>query len=225
MFEQGEIRMLGMIRVITLQDESAVHLHGALVEKRYGLPVLSRCIPDQPRGVYNDETEAESVPKIIELARQLEGEGCTAIGISCAADPALAEARAAVKVPVFGAGSCAAHLALTCSSRIGVLTILTEVPPLIRGILGDAYIGMDRPDGVTTTLDLGTPAGRAGALAGAARLVERGADAIVLACTGFATIGLAAELEEQLGIRAFDPILSLGAAVASAAALPDQMRR
>ncbi|MNE79845.1 Asp/Glu/Hydantoin racemase [compost metagenome] len=83
---------------------------------------------------------------------------------------------------------------------------------------------MDRPDGVTTTLDLGTSAGRAGALAGAARLVERGADTLVLACTGFATIGLATELEEQLGIRAFDPILSLGAAAASAASLPGLVR-
>lgn len=217
--------MLGIIRVITLQNKKSIHLHGELIERRFGLPVISRCIPDQPQGVYNDETEAESVPKIIALARELEADGCTAIGISCAADPGLLEVRAAVKIPVLGAGSCAAHLALTCSRRIGVLTILTEVPPFIRSILGDAYMGMDRPDGVTTTLDLGTPAGRAGALAGAARLVERGADALVLACTGFATIGLAAELEEQLGIRAFDPILSLGAAAASAASLPGLVRR
>lgn len=210
--------MLGIIRVITLQESTGLRLHGDLIEQRYGLPVMSRSIPDQPRGVFNDETEAESIPKIIALARELEQQGCTAIGISCAADPALAEAREAVAVPVLGAGSCAAHMAMAYSSRVGVLTILEEVPPLIRGILGEAYIGMDRPDGVTTTLDLGTPEGRAGALAGATRLVERGAEALVLACTGFATIGLAAELEERLGIRAFDPILCLGAAASATAA-------
>lgn len=209
--------MLGIIRVITLQESAAIQLHGDLIERRYGLPVMSRCIPDQPQGVFNAETEAESIPKIIALARELEQQGCTAVGISCAADPALAEAREAVAVPVLGAGSCAAHMAMAYSSRVGVLTILEEVPPLIRGILGGACIGMDRPDGVTTTLDLGTPAGRAGALAGAARLVERGAEALVLACTGFATIGLAAELEERLGIRAFDPILCLGAAATASA--------
>ena len=210
--------MLGIIRVITLQESAAIQLHGDLIEQRYGLPVMSRCIPDQPRGVFNDETEAESIPKIIALARELEQQGCTAIGISCAADPALTESREAVGIPVLGAGSCAAHMAMSYSSRVGVLTILEEVPPLIRSILGAAYIGMDRPDGVTTTLDLGTPAGRAGALAGAARLVERGAEALVLACTGFATLGLAAELEERLGIRAFDPILCLGAAASATAA-------
>ncbi|WP_238650137.1 aspartate/glutamate racemase family protein [Paenibacillus piscarius] len=209
--------MLGIIRVITLQESAAIQLHGDLIEQRYGLPVMSRCIPDQPRGVFNEETEAESIPKIITLARELEQQGCTAIGISCAADPALSESREAVGIPVLGAGSCAAHMAMAYSSRVGVLTILEEVPPLIRSILGEAYIGMDRPDGVTTTLDLGTPAGRAGALAGAARLVERGAEVLVLACTGFATIGLAAELEERLGIRAFDPILCLGAAASASA--------
>ncbi|MHA6530769.1 aspartate/glutamate racemase family protein [Paenibacillus sp. BAC0078] len=214
--------MLGIIRVITLEEEASIHLHGKLIERRFGLPVMSRCIQDQPQGVFNDTTEAESVPKIIALARELENSGCTAIGISCAADPALLEARAAVRVPVLGAGSCAAHLAMAYSDRVGVLTILTEVPPFIRSILGAAYVGMDRPDGVTTTLDLNTPEGRAGALAAAARLVERGAEAIVLACTGFATIGLAAELEEKLGVRALDPILSLGAAVAAAASSPDR---
>ncbi|KWX85014.1 hydantoin racemase [Paenibacillus riograndensis] len=216
--------MLGIIRVITLEEEAAVHLHGALIERRFGLPVMSRCIQDQPLGVFDEETEAQSVPKIIALARELERSGCTAIGISCAADPALEEARAAVRVPVLGAGSCAAHVAMAYSARVGVLTILKEVPPLIRSILGEAYVGMDRPDGVRATLDLNTPAGRAGALTAAARLKERGAEAIVLACTGFATIGLAAELEEKLGIRALDPILSLGAMAASAASLPEPRR-
>ncbi|MFD2879361.1 hypothetical protein ACFTAO_30685 [Paenibacillus rhizoplanae] len=55
--------MLGIIRVITLQESSAIQLHGDLIERRYGLPVISRCIPDQPRGVYDAQTEAESIPK------------------------------------------------------------------------------------------------------------------------------------------------------------------
>nr|WP_308424218.1 aspartate/glutamate racemase family protein [Paenibacillus albidus] len=214
--------MLGIIRVITLADQPSIDLHGELIKHRFGLSVMSRCIPDQPMGVYNEETEALAVPKIIRLAQELEQSGCTAIGISCAADPALPEARAAVSVPVLGAGSCAAHLALTAAGKVGVLTILNEVPPYIRSILGEAYIGMDRPDGVVTTLDLNTPAGRTGALAGAARLVDLGAEAIVLACTGFATIGLAAGLERELGVRALDPILSLGAAVAVSAAGVDR---
>jgi len=207
--------MLGIIRVITLQNDEDIHKHGSLIEARYGLPVLSRCIPEQPLGVYDEETEAESVPKILSLAIELERLGCSAIGISCAADPALAETREVVRIPVYGAGSCAAHLALTSSSRVGVLTILEEVPTRIRSILGDAYIGMDRPEGVVTTVDLNTPSGKRAALEAGMRLRERGADSIVLACTGFATMGFASIAEEELGIRVLDPILSLGAAVSA----------
>lgn len=207
--------MLGLIRVISLHHEEDIHRHGALIEGRYGIPVRSRCIPDQPLGVYDQATELESIPKIVDLARKLEQEGCTSIGISCAADPALAEMRAAVDIPVYGAGSCAAHLALTSAARVGVLTILEEVPHLIRGILGDAYIGMERPEGVVTTLDLNTPQGRIAAMEAARRLKVEGAESIVLACTGFATMGFALDVEKELHIRALDPIYSLGAAVSA----------
>ncbi|WP_431089762.1 aspartate/glutamate racemase family protein [Paenibacillus sp. 8b26] len=204
--------MLGIIRVLTMQDEVAIGLHGRVIEQRYGLSVTSVCIPDQPQGIYDDATDRESVPKIVVAAQQLVEQGCTSIGISCAADPALEETRQAVNVPVYGAGSCAAHLALTAASRVGVLTILEEAPPLIRRILGESYIGTERPEGVRTTLDLNTPQGKEAAMAAALRLQEKGAEAIVLACTGFVTMNFAPELERRLGIRAIDPIVALGAA-------------
>lgn len=206
--------MLGIIRVITLENPEDANQHGERIERRYGLPTLSACIPDQPEGVHDERTEAIAIPKIIQLAKELESRGCLAIGISCAADPALEECRQAVKVPVLGAGSCAAHLGLSSAAKLGVLTILEETPPLIRSILGGAYVGMERPEGVVTTLDLRTPAGREAAFRAAARLAERGAEGIVLACTGFASIGFAAELKERYGLAAFDPIDSLGAAAA-----------
>ncbi|ODB59345.1 aspartate/glutamate racemase family protein [Paenibacillus polymyxa] len=205
--------MLGMIRVLTMQDKAAIDLHGRVIEQHYGLPVTSVCIPDQPKGIYDDITDREAVPKIVLAAQQLVEQGCMSIGISCAADPALEETRQAVSVPVYGAGSCAALLALTSASRVGVLTILEEAPPLIRRILGDSYIGTERPIGVQTTLDLNTPQGKEAAMAAALRLQEKGAEVIVLACTGFVTMNFAPELERTLGIRAIDPIVALGAAV------------
>ncbi|MGG4220317.1 aspartate/glutamate racemase family protein [Paenibacillus jamilae] len=204
--------MLGIIRVITMQDKATIDLHGRVIEQRYGLPVTSVCIPDQPKGIYDDITDREAVPKIVLAAQQLVERGCTSIGISCAADPGLEETRQAVAVPVHGAGSCAALLALTSARRVGVLTILDAAPPFIRRILGESYIGTERPEGVRTTLDLNTPQGKEAAMVGALRLQEKGAEVIVLACTGFVTMNFAAELERKLGIRAIDPIVALGAA-------------
>jgi len=205
--------MLGIIRVITMQRQADIDQHGLLIEKDSGIRTLSACIPNQPNGVYDEATEAESLPKIVALARELERRGCRAVGISCAADPALEEARLAVGVPVYGAGSCAARRALRLAPRVGVLTILEEIPPLIYEALGQACIGMDRPEGVVTTIDLQAPAGREAAIEAARRLRARGAEVLVLACTGFASIDFAAELFARTGIVAVDPILALGAEV------------
>ncbi|MCC0567365.1 MULTISPECIES: aspartate/glutamate racemase family protein [Brevibacillus] len=202
--------MLGIIRVLTLSDPRDVHRHGELIERQYQIPVVSECIWDQPKGIYDQETEDIAVPKIIEVAKRLEAKGCQAIGISCAADPALAEVRQAVRVPVIGAGSAAAHQAMAMSRKAGVLTILDDAPPLVKQILGDAYVGMKRPDGVRTTLDLQTPEGRKNALEAAKWLKEQGAESIVLCCTGFATIGFAKELMERLQLPAMDPIMAIG---------------
>lgn len=207
--------MLGIIRVITLSDADAVATHGNLVARKFGLPVVSECIPDQPDGIYDDASEALAVPKIVDLARRLEARGCGMIGISCAADPALDEVRAVVRVPVIGAGSAAGHVARAASEKIGVLTILDDTPPRLRQLLGDAYVGVDRPSGVRTTLDLQTEAGRSAALAAAGRLIERGADTIVLGCTGFATMGFATVLRGHFGIGFVDPIIALGACAAA----------
>jgi Asp/Glu/hydantoin racemase len=212
--------MLGMVRVITLADANAVAAHGDLLTRTFGLEVVSACIPDQPEGIYDAATEAAAVPKIVDVARKLAGRGCDLIGISCAADPAVAEVRAAVPLPVIGAGSAAGHLARALSDRIGVLTILEDTPPNLLRLLGDAYAGMDRPAGVRTTLDLQTAAGRTAALAAAGRLIERGADTIVLGCTGFATMEFSKVLTREFGRSFIDPIIALGACAVAARGSP-----
>jgi allantoin racemase len=207
----GEVTMLGMIRVITLASPDAVAAHGRMVTRTFGLEVISECIPDQPEGIHDDATEAMAVPKIVALARGLEARGVSLIAISCAADPALDEVRAQVRIPVIAAGSAAGHVARAASTKVGVLTITEDSPPRLRAILGEAYVGADKPTSVATTLDLQTEAGQRDAFAAAARLIERGADTLVLGCTGFATIGFAPLLRRQFGIGVIDPIVALGA--------------
>jgi Asp/Glu/hydantoin racemase len=79
-------------------------------------------------------------------------------------------------------------------------------------VLGPALHGFIQPDGVRTTLDFLTPAGRQAALAAASRLKAGGAECIALACTGLSTIGLAGEIAARLAITVVDPV-EAGAAV------------
>ncbi|ACS89626.1 aspartate/glutamate racemase family protein [Thermococcus sibiricus] len=203
---------VGLIRVLTIQDEELLNLHGKLIEKAFPeLKVISRCIEDQPKGIYDEKTEEEAKPKILRLAKEFENEGVDAIIISCAADPAVEEARKLVSVPVIGAGSSASALALAYARKIGVLNLTEETPRVIKEVLGDKLIAEDHPEGVSNTLDLMTDWGRKEAINAARRLKEKGVEAIVLGCTGMSTIMIAPILEKEVGIPVIDPVIAAGA--------------
>jgi len=200
------LKLLAVIRVLTTNDENLLNAHGRIITERFGIPTRSYCIPDQPKGIYNDETERIAVPKIVRLARQAEGEGAKAIFISCAADPALKEVRAECRVPVIGAGSAAAAVALALGNNIGVLNLTETTPLALTSILGQRLVAEAKPEGIENTTDFMNPAGKEKAMKAAERLVQGGADVIVLACTGYSTIGLAREIRRHLAVKVVDAV-------------------
>ncbi|WP_432052291.1 aspartate/glutamate racemase family protein [Streptomyces xiamenensis] len=218
---------VGIIRVLTSEDPVQVDGHGRLLRERFGLRTDSRCIPGQPRGIHDEESERRAAPKIVDLARALERDGADTVLISCAADPALAATRAALAVPVIGAGTAAAGVALGLGTRVGVIGIRDEVPPAIAKVLGPHHAGHRRPEGVHDTVGLTTPEGAAAVLAAAAELVADGADTLLLACTGLTSIGIAPRLERELGVPAVDAVLAAGllALRSSSPAAPPQLPR
>ena len=63
---------VGLIRVLTTEDEELLELHGKLIQSYFPmLQVVSRCIPEQPQGIHDDETFAVGVPKVVNLAVEL----------------------------------------------------------------------------------------------------------------------------------------------------------
>ncbi|MFE7973954.1 aspartate/glutamate racemase family protein [Streptomyces shenzhenensis] len=201
---------VGIIRVLTSEDPAVVEDHGRLLHERYGLHTVSRCIPDQPHGIHDDATHRRAEPKIVRLAQELEADGVDTIIISCAADPALDDTRAAVRIPVIGAGSAAAAVALSLGRRIGVLGIRDETPPAVAALLGTRLAASMRPEGVHSTTELRTPEGTDAAEQAAADLVARGADTLLLACTGLTSVGVRPRLEQRLGVPVVDPVLAAG---------------
>ncbi len=204
---------VGLIRVITLTNEEMLNLHGRIIEKAFPeLKVISRCIEDQPKGIYNRETEELAKPKILRLAREFERQGVEAVIVSCAADPAVREARQELKIPVIGAGSAAASLALAYGEKVGVLNLTEETPEVIRRVLGSHLVAEAKPRGVQTTLDLLTERGKEAAREALLRLVSAGVDVVVLGCTGYSTIGFARVAEEIAKVPVIDPVIAAGAA-------------
>jgi Asp/Glu/hydantoin racemase len=202
---------IGLIRVLTTEDEKLLNAHGRLLEGYFTeLQVESRCIDDQPKGIYDEESSALALPKILRLAEEMEREGVKAIIVSCADDPGVQELRKIVTIPVVGAGSSCASVALSCGGKIGTLGIRERAPRIMRDILGDHLVVETRPEGVKTTLDLLRGEGRKNALSAAEHLRKTGAEVIALACTGYTTIGIARDLEGAVGIPVIDPVEATG---------------
>ncbi|WP_243079343.1 aspartate/glutamate racemase family protein [Pantoea sp. MQR6] len=201
--------MLGIIRVLTHQDQNFVEEHGRLIHQQYGLDSISRCIPDQPKGIFDDASEAIAVPKIIALGQQFQAEGCDAIFLSCAADPGLEALRKTVTIPVISAGSASASIAAMLQRPVAVMGIGAEAPRPFKALLGESVI-YARPEGVLNTTDLLSSQGRQSALACADELYRQGIEVIAFSCTGFSTIGLADAINQQLGQIAVDAVRAAG---------------
>ncbi|MBV2366519.1 aspartate/glutamate racemase family protein [Streptomonospora nanhaiensis] len=198
---------IGVIRVVTTGDDGLLGAHGRVIEAELGVETVSRCLPDQPDGVHDDATFALAAAKVPELAARMEREdGVAALLVSCAADPGLAGARAAVGVPVVGAGEAAARRALELGSRVGVLDLTTRTPAAVTSVLGPARVAALVPEGVRSTHDLRGAAGLAASVRAAERLVALGADTLMFACTGMTTIGLAAHLAERVEVPVVDAV-------------------
>lgn len=205
---------IGLIRVLSTDDEEILNRHGRLLEHFIGqadFQVISRCIQGHPQGLWNAEEIRKGVPKIVRLGQEMvQQEEVAALLVSCAADPGVPELREAVSVPVIGAGSASAVVALSLGRPVGALGITDWVLPPVSEVLGSRLVGWEVPEGVKTTLDLMSAPGQERFVEAGERLKRQGAGVILLACTGFSTVEAAPLLEERLGLPVVDPLLAAG---------------
>ncbi|MCF8884342.1 MAG: aspartate/glutamate racemase family protein [Aigarchaeota archaeon] len=207
---------IGLIRVLTIDDEEKLNLHGKIIEKTFPeLKVITKCIEDQPEGIYDLKSEELAKHKILKLIKEFQDMNVNAVIISCAGDPAVAEARRIFKIPIIGAGSASASLALAYGERVGVIKITEEVPKIIRKILGPHLIAEERPENVRNVVDLMSEEGRIESINALRRLLKYDVEVIVLACTGFTTIGFKKIAKEITSIPIIDPVIAAGSAAIS----------
>ncbi|WP_162991259.1 aspartate/glutamate racemase family protein [Biomaibacter acetigenes] len=97
-------------------------------------------------GVDSIESEYDlvfSAPFVVKLAEEAEKEGYDGIVSYCFVNPGVDAAREAVSIPILGSGEAAVNLALNLGRRIGIITILPNLLPLIRK-QNQTYINMGR---------------------------------------------------------------------------------
>lgn len=208
---------VGLIRALTLSDEKDINRHGRLIENAFPrLKVVSECIQEQPRGIYDQKSEREAKPKVMKLTKELVNKmKIGALIISCAADPAVRELKESFALPVIGAGESLASISSVLGKSVGVLIISEDVPSPVKKGLGEYFKEARKVPDVENTLDLGDEMVLEKSLEVATELISRGSDAIALACTGFSTIGLAKKLGKKIDVPVIDPIIASGSVVYS----------
>lgn len=199
---------IGLIRVMTL-PEDVINTTKEKLESIYkGLEVCTVSIKDQPDGVHGEESCNRAEPKVVEAAKVLERMGVKGILVNCAADPGVNKAREAVNIPVLGAGSASALVAKSLNLKVGIIGIIEENPKSISNVLGDLIVGTMVPDNVETAVDLSQDAVIDSMKACGMELISKGAQCILLTCTGMSPIGAAFKLREHLGIPVIDPMMA-----------------
>ncbi len=198
---------VGLIRVLTTEDEDILYAHGKFIMEQFPmLEVETKCISEQYEGIHNEELCKIAEPKIIALAKTFKD--INMLFVSCADDPAVAELKEILDIPVIGAGEATMAFARLYGDKIGVLGI-TDYAPRAYKAKNDNIIIM-RPEGVTNTLDLLTESGKESALKASVTLKEKGANVIAIACTGFATAKMPKVHEKHCGLPVIDPLMAMG---------------
>jgi len=210
MVTTDEITM-GILRVLTLDDTVQVSEHGRLIEQHFPqIETVSRCIPNHPDGIPSAEAEAEALPYIENLGREM-AEAVDVLGVSCALDPGVETLGEKVDIPVIGAGSSVAGAALARGTRVGTLGIEGGTPPNMRSLLGDHYRASETVEGAETTNFLTTEEGRSEIRTAVEALARHDCEIVAPACTGLTTSGVLPELRSELPVTVVDPVLAMAA--------------
>lgn len=170
-------------------------------------------VADAPGGPLSIESHAEEVlcvPPMIAAVRR-RSRPADAVIIGCFGDPGLAALREILDAPVVGPFEASFHLAAQLGARVGLVTILDSVVPVLdhlaRG-MGQSlrYAGARAIDIPVLELkhDPDLVVERAAA---AARdlIARRDADVLVLGCMSLAFLGAAERVSEHVGVPVVNP--------------------
>ncbi len=193
--------------------EEQKKLSDSVRERTGGLVEIQTVFVDRGlASIENAYDESINTPFILEKVKWSEEQGCDAVTIDCMGDPGLEAAKELANIPVIGACESSIYLASMLGKRFSVINILPETESLIRDKIRKYGLEVNLASMRTINipvLELEKDIEKTKAVAGEAAekaVVEDGAGAIVLGCTGM--VGLAEGLCDYLKKKGYDvPVL------------------
>ena len=102
--------------------------------------VVHRQIQDGSVTIECEYDEVYSAPQVVSLA-VAEAGNVDGVFVNCFGDPGVRAVREKLKVPVFGGFEPAIYLGLGLGDTLGIVTVLKNVVPMIRGAIARAGPG------------------------------------------------------------------------------------
>ena len=184
-------------------------------------------IPEGQYSIESEYDEAVNAPQVVKLCKKAAAEGYDGIYVDCFGDPGVRAARECVSIPVFGGFEPAMLMAMGLGDKIGIVTVLKNVIPLIEGNIAKAHL-----DGRTTKVravnmpvaDLeNTEKLIENLVPECIRSIEDGASVIVLGCTGM--IDVAENVQARLLAEGFDvPVVEAAGAALNTVEMNAKMK-
>ena len=167
-----------------------------------GVEITARHLEFGPESIENEYDLIYSAPFVLEEAIKGEKDGFDGIISYCFANPAVDACREAVDIPVLGSGEASMTLASAVGRKIGIVTILPNIVPLIRKqnmeyINSSKLVSIRNANIPVVGINDGSDEIFNKLYKEAKACIEEdGADTIVLGCTGFA--GFAEKISGEL---------------------------
>ena len=190
--------------------------------------VIHRQIQAGPLTIECEYDEAYSAPQVVSLAvAEAEKQEVQGVFVNCFGDPGVRAVREKVKAPVFGGFEPAIYLGLGLGDTLGIVTVLKNVVPMIRGAIARA--GLERRVTSIRTLDMPVIELQdreklmANLFAQCKAAIEQdGVSVLVMGCTGI--VGVTDEMTARLRAEGYDvPVLEAGQCAVTLAELYARM--
>lgn len=173
-----------------------------------------------PRSIESRVDVAVAAPRVVEAVLAAERDGFDACLVNCFADPGVAAAREVARIPVTGPGESSLAIAMALGTRIGIVTVVRELIPVIieaarSSGIGNKVVSVRAVDIPVLELE-DRPRLLKSFVREAVASIREGAHVIIAGCTGM--VGLAKEVRETLLREGYDvPVVDpQGAALALA---------
>ena len=166
-----------------------------------GTELTARRISYGPSSIESEYDLLLSAPEVLRLAMEGEHQGFDGAIINCFVNPALEAVREAVRYPVAGAGEASINLGLCLGRKIGIITIMPNILPLVKKQNQDLIncgriVSVRSIDVPVLSIQSDDQIFEKLHEMAIKSILEDGADTIVLGCTGFG--GMAEKLSQKL---------------------------